>query len=396
MVGTSVAVVAFGAFAWLPATSVSADQVSSTQAQVKAVQAVALAGAARVRALTVAYEQASVRAAALGQQLGAEQAELASLRSDLGGTEASLRQEAIAGYVNDFTGVPAENLGQGPSDPAVRAEYVSLAAGDLTDAIDQYRALRDQVGSAEAAVATVEQASQAAAAAVNQVRLAALSQAASEQAQLDSLQGRLAQLVAAAAAAQQRQQHQRAAAPTEGLPVNNGIVAVVRSEVAASAPPAPARSPARATAAPTTAPPTTAPATTAPATTATATTAPAAPAVVAAPPISSVPAPTTTTTVASPSPPPAPTPAPTTTSGGGAGGVWLELRICESGDNYQENTGNGYYGAYQFSQQTWSGLGYPGRPDLEPPAMQDQAAMKLQADSGWGPWPACATALGLL
>ena len=36
---------------------------------------------------------------------------------------------------------------------------------------------------------------------------------------------------------------------------------------------------------------------------------------------------------------------------GGAGGVWLQLRECESGDNYAENTGNGFYGAYQFSRR---------------------------------------------
>jgi hypothetical protein len=28
--------------------------------------------------------------------------------------------------------------------------------------------------------------------------------------------------------------------------------------------------------------------------------------------------------------------------------------------------------------------------------MQDEAAVKLQAQSGWGQWPACAAALGLL
>ena len=83
------------------------------------------------------------------------------------------------------------------------------------------------------------------------------------------------------------------------------------------------------------------------------------------------------------------------TSGGGSGGVWLQLRECESGDNYRANTGNGFYGAYQFSQQTWNNLGYPGRPDLESPAMQDAAAVKLEAQAGWGQWPACAAALGL-
>ncbi|HWE54547.1 MAG TPA: transglycosylase family protein [Acidimicrobiales bacterium] len=88
-------------------------------------------------------------------------------------------------------------------------------------------------------------------------------------------------------------------------------------------------------------------------------------------------------------------PAPAVQSGGNAGGVWLQLRECESGGNYQENSGNGFYGAYQFSAQTWTNLGYPGRPDLEPPAMQDAAAQKLQSESGWGQWPACSAALGL-
>jgi hypothetical protein len=75
--------------------------------------------------------------------------------------------------------------------------------------------------------------------------------------------------------------------------------------------------------------------------------------------------------------------------------MWLELRECESGDNYQEDTGNGYFGAYQFSLSTWTGLGYPGRPDLEPYWMQDAAAAHLQAMYGWGQWPACSAALGL-
>ncbi len=78
-----------------------------------------------------------------------------------------------------------------------------------------------------------------------------------------------------------------------------------------------------------------------------------------------------------------------------AGGTWYELRVCESGDNYAENTGNGYYGAYQFSQQTWYGLGYTGLPSNAPPSVQDQAAAELQARSGWGQWPQCAAELGL-
>jgi hypothetical protein len=75
--------------------------------------------------------------------------------------------------------------------------------------------------------------------------------------------------------------------------------------------------------------------------------------------------------------------------------VWLELRTCESGDNYQENTGNGFYGAYQFSGATWNALGYPGVPSSAPYWEQDAAAQHLEASAGWSPWPACSAALGL-
>lgn len=77
------------------------------------------------------------------------------------------------------------------------------------------------------------------------------------------------------------------------------------------------------------------------------------------------------------------------------GGDFSSLRQCESGGNYSSNTGNGYYGAYQFSSSTWSNLGFSGLPSTASPATQDAAAQQLQARSGWGQWPACATALGL-
>src|ERR1041384_7751075 len=66
--------------------------------------------------------------------------------------------------------------------------------------------------------------------------------------------------------------------------------------------------------------------------------------------------------------------------------VWGHLRRCESGGRYDINTGNGFYGAYQFVPSTWRGLGFPGMPHQAPPDMQDEAAQKLQARSGWGQW----------
>jgi hypothetical protein len=77
------------------------------------------------------------------------------------------------------------------------------------------------------------------------------------------------------------------------------------------------------------------------------------------------------------------------------GDVWARLRACESGGNYATNTGNGFYGAYQFALGTWRGLGYSGLPSENPPQVQDEAAQRLQARSGWGQWPACSRRLGL-
>ena len=71
------------------------------------------------------------------------------------------------------------------------------------------------------------------------------------------------------------------------------------------------------------------------------------------------------------------------------------LRQCESSGNYAANTGNGYYGAYQFSLPTWRSLGYRGRPHEASRAVQDEAARRLAARSGWGQWPACSRRLGI-
>jgi hypothetical protein len=71
------------------------------------------------------------------------------------------------------------------------------------------------------------------------------------------------------------------------------------------------------------------------------------------------------------------------------------LRMCESSGNYAINTGNGFYGAYQFDLGTWRGLGYSGYPNQAAPFVQDAAATTLHAQRGWAPWPGCSAKLGL-
>ncbi len=73
---------------------------------------------------------------------------------------------------------------------------------------------------------------------------------------------------------------------------------------------------------------------------------------------------------------------------------WLRLRTCESGGNYAINTGNGYYGAYQFDLGTWRSVGGTGLPSNASPATQDALAYKLWQQRGWSPWT-CARIVGL-
>jgi LysM repeat protein len=78
-----------------------------------------------------------------------------------------------------------------------------------------------------------------------------------------------------------------------------------------------------------------------------------------------------------------------------SGDVWARLAACESGGNPAINTGNGYYGAYQFSASTWRSVGGSGLPHQASLEEQTARAQALQARSGWGQWPACSAKLGL-
>jgi len=74
----------------------------------------------------------------------------------------------------------------------------------------------------------------------------------------------------------------------------------------------------------------------------------------------------------------------------------LALRLCESGSTYTRNSGNGYYGAYQYDIGTWANFDGYARPDLAPADVQDAKFLQTFADRGWSPWPACSRKLGLL
>ena len=74
---------------------------------------------------------------------------------------------------------------------------------------------------------------------------------------------------------------------------------------------------------------------------------------------------------------------------------WDRLAECESNGNWSINTGNGYYGGLQFSQQSWQAVGGSGLPSNASKSEQIQRAEQLRQIQGWGAWPACSAQLGL-
>lgn len=72
-----------------------------------------------------------------------------------------------------------------------------------------------------------------------------------------------------------------------------------------------------------------------------------------------------------------------------AGGELAAIRLCESGGDYTADTGNGFYGAYQFTQASWEAVGGTGNPAAASPAEQDRRAAALLARSGAASWPVC-------
>lgn len=122
------------------------------------------------------------------------------------------------------------------------------------------------------------------------------------------------------------------------------------------------------------------------------------------------------TTIAAPPPPPPPPPttvaprraavprpprasrsaAPRAQVANVGGDVWGALARCESGGRANAVSRSGkYFGAFQFSLQTWRAMGMSGSPIDHPYETQLAAAQRLQARSGWGQWPHCSRRLGL-
>ncbi|MEU3170820.1 MULTISPECIES: transglycosylase family protein [unclassified Streptomyces] len=80
------------------------------------------------------------------------------------------------------------------------------------------------------------------------------------------------------------------------------------------------------------------------------------------------------------------------------GSTWDRVAECESGGSWSQNSGNGYYGGLQLTQEDWEaygGLDYAPSADQASRGQQIAVAEKILADQGVGVWRACGLLGGL-
>jgi hypothetical protein len=335
------AALTFGSLA-ISTTQVPAAEGATTSGL--AAQAAAIAG--RVSADSSALSTIGVRYLAAVAAYHSDLITLTSTRQALTRTAASITEERIlvdSAAVEAYVASGAENavglyLANQPDRTAITDAYLGMATREVNATIATLGRDRSELSSEQVTEVLVTSLAAKALGESKQARNSALATLVSEQTTLSSVKGRLAALVQAQEIAAQREAEEKAAA-AEAAAQAAAAAAAAASKTATTAP------------APSTAGP--------PASSA----------------ISSL--------------------RPTAGPPSSLAADFAAIRRCEASGDYSLNTGNGYYGAYQFAYQTWIDLDESGLPSAAPPATQDAAAYRLYLESGWSSWPACAVITGL-
>ncbi|MFE1911420.1 LysM peptidoglycan-binding domain-containing protein [Streptomyces anandii] len=80
------------------------------------------------------------------------------------------------------------------------------------------------------------------------------------------------------------------------------------------------------------------------------------------------------------------------------GTTWDKVAECETGGSWSADSGNGYYGGLQLTQDDWEkygGLSFAASADQASRSQQIAVAEKILADRGPGAWPTCGLLSGL-
>ena len=211
-------VLVLGAFPVLASQSAaSAASISSLKAEASQIAQQIAAQGIRINVLSEHYDEARIQLQNVDQQLAAAKVSLAQAASNVRATRKVLRSEAVNAYVTGGTasnGIQMFLSSTSQTKLALRSEYMSVAAGGMTDTLDRLHTAIDVLSARKAHLVSSRDAVRAGLASVAIARQAAEAETAHEQAILSGVKGRLATLVAQAQAAQQAAQAQPPVGPS--------------------------------------------------------------------------------------------------------------------------------------------------------------------------------------
>jgi len=180
----------------------SADPLASAQAQASQLAAQIQAEGQHLEVLSQQYDAAEQQVQSLATQVSQIQGQIAVTKQKVATSRANLRREALSAYMSG-TEVGLENLFSGPSaNSSLANEYRTVAAGNLSTAIDSLNVAENSLNAQQAQLQSTESQAQTAASQAASARTAAQGAQQQEQQTLTQVKGQIAVLVAQQQAAE--------------------------------------------------------------------------------------------------------------------------------------------------------------------------------------------------
>ena len=175
----------------------SGETIASAKAQAAGILARLNDLGAQVSQLAEKYDQAQLSLSQVNQQVKNEQSKIAQTQSNIASIRAQLANEAINAYItggslSDLSALLNEN----PTEASVRQEFLNTVTNSQTDLIASYQAATQSLQQQQASLKTLQTQTVSAFNQVTAAKNAAQSAVDQEKAQLSSVNGTIASLVA--------------------------------------------------------------------------------------------------------------------------------------------------------------------------------------------------------
>lgn len=193
---TAVIAIAGALVSVVPSSGAGADQLSDARARAAQIESELQAQGQRVEILGQQYDAAEQQVQALGQRLKQNEAQISTTKRRVAAAQRNLRQQAVSAYMMGSSGTELDSMFTGGGLKASAAqEYSSVAAGNLSGAIDAYHSLQTTLTNQQNRLQSTEARARSAANQVASAQQQAEAVQAEQQSTLSQVKGQIATLV---------------------------------------------------------------------------------------------------------------------------------------------------------------------------------------------------------